>query len=88
MEEIKRKYDLDLRPEIHHKLRTELEKIDKALNKVNDTYKRKRLINIPYLIKRILSEYDKSEADKIQLKLSDKTLKFYDNWYKTYESFQ
>ena len=66
----------------------DLEKIDNALNKINDQYKRKRLINITYLIKRILSEYDKSEADKIQLKLSDKTLKFYDDWYKTYESFQ
>ena len=46
------------------------------------------MINISYLIKRIPGEYDKSEADKIQLKLSDKTLKFYDDWHKTYESFQ
>ena len=66
----------------------DLEKIDKKLNKINDTYKRKRLINITYLIKRILGEYDKSEADKIQLKLSDKTLKFYDEWYKTYQKIQ
>ena len=58
------------------------------LKKINDTYKRKRLINITFLIKRILSNYDKNEADKIQLKLSDKTLKFYDNWYKTYETCQ
>ena len=69
-------------------MRSDLEKIDMKLNKINDTYKRKRLINITYLIKRILGEYDKNEGDKIQLKLSDKTLKFYDNWYKTYESFQ
>ena len=75
-------------PEVHCKLRLDLEKIDNKLNKINDTYERKRLINITYLIKRIFSEYDKSEADKIQLKLSDKTLKFYDDWYKTYESFQ
>ena len=79
---------MDIRPEVHYKLRLDLEKIDNKLNKIHDTYKRKRLINITYLIKRILSEYDKTEADKIQLKLSDKTLKFYDNWYKTYESFQ
>ena len=77
-----------IRPEVHCKLRLNLEKIDKKLNKINDTYQRKRMINISYLIKRILGEYDKSEADKIQLKLSDKTLKFYDDWYKTYESFQ
>ena len=79
---------MDIRPEVHYKLRLDLEKIDNKLQKINETYKRKRLINITYLIKRILSEYDKNEADKIQLKLSDKTLKFYDNWYKTYEYFQ
>ena len=79
---------MDIRPEVYYKLRSDLEKIDMKLNKINDTYKRKRLINITYLIKRILGEYDKSEADKIQLKLSDKTLKFYDDWYKTYQTFQ
>ena len=88
LEEISTKYNLNIRPEVHYKLRLDLEKIDNALNKINDRYKRKRMINISYLIKRILSEYDKTEADKIQLKLSDKTLKYYDNWYKTYESFQ
>ena len=79
---------MDIRPEVHYKLRLDLEKIDKKLNKINETYQRKRLISITYLIKRILCEYDKSEADKIQLKLSDKTLEFYDNWYKTYLSIQ
>ena len=88
MEEIKQKYGLDLRPEVHLKLRSDLEKIDKVLNKINEKYERKRLINISYLIKRILSDYDKNEADKIQLKLSDKTLKFYDNWYKTFQTIQ
>ena len=87
LEEISEKYGLDLRPEIHLKLKSDLEKIDKVLNKINEKYERKRLINISYLIKRILSDYDKNEADKIQLKLSDKTLKLYDDWYKTYESY-
>ena len=88
MEEIKQKYGLDLRPEVHLKLRSDLEKIDKALNKINEKYERKRLINISYLIKRILGEYDKNEADKIQLKLSDKTLKFSDNWFETFPTIQ
>ena len=88
LEEIKRKYDLDIKPEVYYKLKSDLEKIDKALNKINEKYERKRLINISYLIKRILSDYDTHESDKIKLKLSDKTLKFYDNWYKTYESCQ
>ena len=79
---------MDIRPEVYYKLRLDLEKIENKLNKINDTYQRKRLINITYLIKRILSVYDKNEADKIQLKLSDKTLKFYNNWYKTYQNIQ
>ena len=88
LEEISKKYNLDIRPEVHYKLRLDLEKIDNTLNKINDQYRRKRLISITYLIKRILGEYDKSEADKIRRKLSDKTLKFYDDWYKTYLSIQ
>ena len=75
-------------PELYYNLRSDLEKIYNTLSKINEQYKRKRLINITYLIKRILCEYDKNEADKIQLKRSDKTLKFFDNWYKTYLSFQ
>ena len=63
----------------------DLQKIDRVIEKINDTYQRKRMINITYLIKRILSDHDKSEADKIQLKLSDKTLEFFDDWYKTYQ---
>ena len=62
-----------------------MEKIDKALDKINDKYGRKRLINISYLIKRVLRKYDKTEAKKIKLKISDKTLEFYDDWYKTYK---
>ena len=88
IEEISKKYNLNIKPEDYYKLRLDLEKIDNTLNKINDTYQRKRLINITYLIKRILSEYDKSEADKIQLKRSKKTFEFYDNWYKTYLSIQ
>ena len=64
---------MDLKPEVYLKLKSDLEKIDKAINKINIPYERKRLINISYLIKRILGEYDKTEADKIQLKL----IKFY-----------
>ena len=49
-----------------------LQKIDKVMDKINEKWKRKRLINITYLIKRVLSETDKTRADKIQLHLSEK----------------
>ena len=42
---------------------------------------RKRLINITYLIKKLLSEYDTSKANKIELNLPEKILNFYNNWY-------
>ena len=88
LDEIRQKYDLDIKPEVYFKLKSDLKKIDKSLNTINIQYERKRLINISYLIKRILGEYDKNEADKIELKLSDKTLKFYDDWFKTYQKIQ
>ena len=50
-----------------------LQKIDKVIEKINERYERKRMINISYVIKRVLSEYDEKEADKIQLNLSEKT---------------
>ena len=65
-----------------------LQKIDKVLEKINEKWKRKRLINISYLIKRVLSEYDKSRSDKIKLHLSEKILKFYDEWYDNFQKTQ
>ena len=36
LEAISKKYGLDLRPEVYCKLRSDLEKIDMKLNKIND----------------------------------------------------
>ena len=64
-----------------YELLLKLQKIDKVMKKINEKWKRKRLINITYLIKRLLSEYDNSKAEKIELNLSEKILNFYDEWY-------
>ena len=72
IEEISKKFDLEIRPEVYHKLKLDLQKIDHVMEKINKHYERKRMISITYLIKRVLSEYDKSEADKIQLNISKK----------------
>ena len=71
-----------------YELLLRLQKIDKVMEKINEKWKRKRLINITYLIKRVLSEYDKTKADKIQLHLSEKILKFYDEWYDNFKNTQ
>ena len=84
IEEISKKCNLEITPEVYYNLRLKLQKIDQVIEEINEKYKRKRMINISYLIKRVLGEYDKSEADKIQLNLSEKTLKFYDERYDSY----
>ena len=71
-----------------YELLLKLQKMDKVMEKINEKWKRKRLINISYLIKRVLSEYDKLRADKIQLHLSEKILKFYDEWYDDFQKTQ
>ena len=71
-----------------YELLSKLQKIDKVIEKINEKWKRKGLINITYLIKRVLREYDESRADKIKLHLSEKILKFYDEWYDNFHKTQ
>ena len=78
--EINRKFVLDMSGQEKFELLLKLQKIDKVMEKINEKWKRKRLINISYLIKRVLSEYDKTRADKIKLHLSDE---WYDHFQKT-----
>ena len=81
IEEINTKYDLEMMGNDKYELLLKLQKIDPMLKEINEKWKRKRMINISYVIKRVLGEYDKTKADKIQLNLSEKVLKSYDEWY-------
>ena len=81
IEDINKNFGLKMSSQEKFELLLKLQKIDKVMEKINEKWKRKRLINITYLINRVLSETDKSRADKIQLHLSEKILKFYDEWY-------
>ena len=49
---------------------------------------KKRLINITYLIKKFLSEYDISKAKKFKLDLSEKILNFYNDWYDDFKKIE
>ena len=64
IEEISKKFDLEIRPEVYYKLRLNLQKIDKVIEKINEKYERKRLINITYLIKRVLLNMIKAKQIK------------------------
>ena len=79
---------MDIKPEVYFKLKLDLEKLDRKINKINLKHERKRMINISYIIKKILEKYDKHEADKIELNISVDTLEFYDDWFETFQAKQ
>ena len=57
-------------------------KIDEKIKEqLNNQFGRKRLINILYLIKKILEEMGSDKSEEIYLKISKQTLKNYDNWW-------
>ena len=85
---LEKKYRLNIEPEDYFKVKSDLEKLDRKINVINLKHERKRMINISYLIKRILEKYDDFEADKIELNISDETLEFYDDWFETFQAKQ
>ena len=55
---------------------------EKVIKKVNKKFSRKRMINIFYIINRILEEMGLN--NKIKLNISKQTKNYYDRWWKTY----
>ena len=88
LDEIIKKYRLNIKPEDYFKVKSDLEKLDRKINVINLKHERKRIINISYLVKRIVEKYDDFEADKIELNISDETLEFYDDWFETFQAKQ
>ena len=65
IEEINKKCNLKMTSDEKYFLLLKLQKIgNKVMKKINEKWKRKRMINITYLIKKLLSEYDNSKAKK------------------------
>ena len=86
MDEITKKYDLDIKPEVYFKLKEDLRNLDGKINNLNKEHERKRMINISYIIKKILKKYDKQEAKKIKLNIGEDTKHKYDVWFKNFQS--
>ena len=60
--------------------------MDSSIMKViNNKYSRKRMININYIIKKILKEMGCEKYCNIKNKISPKILVLYDNWWKSYK---
>ena len=55
------------------------------MENINKQYFRKRMINITYVIKKILDEMGCKKYKSIKLKISPKTLETYDRWWETYK---
>ena len=72
IEKINKKCNLEMTCDEKFELLLKLKEIDKVMKKINEKWKRKRPINITYLINKILSEYDNSNSEKIELNLSEK----------------
>ena len=80
---------INLNDEEKCKLYDKLLRIDNIImEKLNEQYFRKRLININYLIKRLLEEIDIESSKLINLKISPQTLKIYDQWWADYQNLK
>ncbi len=68
--------------ELYEKL---LQMDESVMKKVNTQYSRKRVINIKYIIKKVLEEMGVEKYKKINNKISPRILEIYDNWWKSYK---
>ena len=64
---------MDIKPEVYFKLKAHLTNLGGKINKLNQEHERKRMINISFIIKKILKKYDKQEAKKIKLNIGEDT---------------
>ena len=55
---------------------------EKVMKEVNKKFSRKRMINIFYIINRILEEMGLN--NKIKLNISSQTKDYYDRWWESY----
>lgn len=64
-------------------------KIDERIKEqLNNQFGRKRLINIFYLIKKILEEMGSDKSKEIYLEIGKQTLNDYDNWWENYANLR
>ena len=72
---------IDLSDEEKSLVYDKLIKIDEKMKKkINADLGRKRLVNVLYLIKKILEEIGSAKSEEIYLKIGKKTLNNYDKW--------
>lgn len=76
---------LNLNDDQKHELYNRLMNIDNdVIKKIYKDFIRKRMINIFYIIKKLLEEMDCEKSSQIYLKISSKTLEYYEKWWESY----
>ena len=77
---------INLTDEQKFELYNRLLKIDNYIMKIlNNQYFRKRMININYVIKKILEEMGCENYKNIKFKISTQILEIYDKWWESYK---
>ena len=80
---------INLNDEQKFELYDRLIKIDNLIMEIlNKQYFRKRMININYLVKKILEEMGCEKYKLINLKISSQTLEIYDQWWESYNNLK
>ena len=78
---------LNLSDDEKNDLYSKLMKIDNnVMEKLNKQFCRKRMINIFYLIKKLLEEMGCKKSSIVYLKISPQTLENYEKWWDSYKS--
>ena len=77
---------IHLTEEEKYELYSKLMELNDQIIKINKQYERKRLINVFYLIRKILQEMGSSKYKLVYLNINLKTLGFYEKWWLSYKS--
>ena len=87
VDEISKKIQLD--EEERYNLYNDLMEInDNIMERINKKLKRKRMINIVFLMKKILDEKGNEKHLLIKLNTSPKTFAYYEKWWNEYKSIK
>ena len=78
---------LNLSEDEKYNLYSKLMEIDnRIMKKLNEQFKRKRSINVIFLIKKILEEMNNPKHSLVQLNIGDQTMENYEKWWQSYKS--
>lgn len=76
---------IHLTEEEKYELYSKLMELNGQIMKINKQYERKRLINVFYLIRKILQEMGTPKYKLVYLNINYKTLEFYEKWWVSYK---